>query len=495
MANSIRSTRLGPTSAGNIEPSCGVFDIMDGSTIVHRIVVDCGLSPHGDINGVKTELAPDFSIFDDGKKIDLVFLTHVHLDHAGAMPALVRWFSDDTLVVMSKTSARMLPTVLLDGLAINAKRETIASYSDVEYEQLMQHVTEIDRPGEYELLPGVFVLIHPAGHMPGACSYTVRIDKCHVHFAGDRCEHNQPGTLGATLIPTEWRTNLHIFGIDGTYGADHDSDKRVRELELNKAIAAGAQAIAKGAPAFYPTFATRGHMVAHELQRMNLPDYGNVYLDGSCRTYANIVGQTKNHWAPNDELVNIDRIMRIQEMTNEQLTGEKQRGRDKPSAQKHREAIVHRGGGYAVIGTSGMGGPGVSTFWRRQVLENRHAAMIFTGFLAPDSNGYEIYAAARRREAGGSARVTFQVETNYNGKRHVEDETYDVLCNVVQCRLGAHDSRKATLDWFERMGPTSTVLNHGSPEALESLASSLSSLRGLQGIYPCHTTPSVTISL
>jgi Cft2 family RNA processing exonuclease len=195
MAYRIRAHRLGRhASESSIEVSCGLLDIMDGDTVIRRVMTDCGLASHTDASGKKVDFTPDFSILQDGKKIDAVRLTHMHLDHAGSAPLIVPYLAPDARVFVTKTSAAMMPTVLKETLKIAEKRGQQPLYDESAYLALMNRVTMIERPGEIEIAKGFMDYVHPAGHMPGACSFTTRIGNVHLHYAGDRCTHDQPGT-------------------------------------------------------------------------------------------------------------------------------------------------------------------------------------------------------------------------------------------------------------------------------------------------------------
>jgi predicted metal-dependent RNase len=66
-----------------------------------RIVIDCGLNP----KQVGRAASPDMSLL-RGKRLDLIIITHCHLDHIGSLPVLMREHPD-TPVIMT-TSSRML---------------------------------------------------------------------------------------------------------------------------------------------------------------------------------------------------------------------------------------------------------------------------------------------------------------------------------------------------------------------------------------------------
>jgi Cft2 family RNA processing exonuclease len=448
----IRLHRLGVRlDDDGIEPSCGVMDVMEGSIVKYRIVTDCGLHPVRDAQpGEPRWHAPDLSLFEDGKAIDAVRLTHVHADHAGYVPALLPYFHEKTQVVMSAPSKAMFWQVLADGFAPDPFGGPSA-YTEEAAVQTYRRVRSLLAQGKYDLLPGIRDYAHPEGHIPGACSFTSRIGGANVHFSGDRCGHDQPGILGALPLPAAWRPQI-IANSDCTYGADPDSDLRDYQEEMDRGIEAGAAALRRGHPAVYFSFGvSRGGAVAHALQRHGVTGLAPVYLDGSCRAFSEIHAMPGSRWSDRETNLDLTDIMFV-------------------GGNRHRENLVGHGP-WATVTTPGMGGPGgVGTFWRRHVLPDPEAVIVFTGYLAPGTDGDRIIKAARRRKAGETVLIKFEVQQPDGS---FETEAIPLRCRVEQIRIGAHDSRSKILAWFRALAPEVAVLTHGSRKALASVADGL----------------------
>jgi predicted metal-dependent RNase len=457
MASAIRLHRLGRhQSETDIEVSCGVMDIMKGSKVARRVVIDCGLAPKHAPEG-KTWLGPDISLLADGKKIDAVCITHVHGDHVGCLPMLVPYLAPTAKVFMTTTSARMLGPVLRDGININARRKTEGPYNQSQMADIMNRVVRIDRPGEGAVLPDIRALVWPAGHINGACSFTFDVGGYRVHYSGDRCEHDQPGILGATPLPKEWRPQA-IAGSDCTYGADPESDSRSWEAEMDRGQSLIAWTLQMhGGPVLICTFGVhRGGAIGHVLQQCGIDDFGPLLLDGACRKFTRIVQDSRSHWCKADQPLTLNYVERVPE------------GR---AGQPFRERILRDSQRYTVIAPPGMGGPGgVVSFWRREILPNPDAAIIFTGYVAPGTDGAKILAAAARRTPGTTVTETFAVEQP-DGR--IVDEVLPINCQVEQVRLSGHSPRGRIVDWFRDLRPEVAVLNHGSPAALASIEAEL----------------------
>lgn len=440
-----------------IEPSCGVFDVLNPDrTVKYRFVVDCGLMQvSGARIGEKNWYGVDLSIFGDGKLIDGVFLTHAHTDHVGFAPSLMPYLAKDAKFWMSKPTAAILPRGFEDGLQIAAKRQTDPPFSSEQMFACLDRLSVIEREGVFTI-PGtdIRVLAWPAGHINGACSYTFRVGRKHIHYAGDRCEHNQPGILGAKPLPQSWTTDLVVAGMDGTYGGDFASDTRDRAEELNRFHGAVSDIVRHGGLAVLPAFAiNRGGGLAHELTRRGLPNGAEVILDGACRYYADEQRLPSGEWSDRDVPLFLDDVYFVGD------------GRD-------RKRLRESTGGRAIVTTSGMGSGGPFNAWREDALEDPRASVMFTGYVAPGTDGNKIIIAAEERaRTGQPVDVSFEEVDMRSGEVYVK--TYRLRCDVKQFRLGSHDSRQRTLDWLWHLHPEVAVLSHGGESALASLEQSL----------------------
>lgn len=454
MATRIKLTRLGARRGqDDLEPSCGVMDVSMGGR-EYRIVVDCGMIPvNGPTLSQRSWNVPDLSYFEDGKSIDAVCITHIHGDHAGMLPALSRYMAKGAKVWMTVPSEAMIRKVLDDAFT-QAGEVGTPPFDRLEISDIDRRIRRIFKPGATEILPGLTMFAWPEGHINGACSFTFQVAGKRIHFSGDRCGHSQPGVKGAVLLPGDWRPHV-IANSDCTYGADPDSDDRDWRTEMDKGLDLCAQTLKNGAPVVFCSFGVhRGGVMSHELSRRGIPDLAPTYLDGSCRHFTDIVQDTANHWSDTDTLLHLDGVRWI---------GHEENRRD--------EVIQKRA--YAVVTTPGMGGPGGPIGrWRQKILPNPNALMVFTGYLAPETDGARILAAYAERQRSGIVPV---LPFEGRGRNGPYTEYLPLNCQILQIRIGSHDSRSKIIDWFEGYDPETAVLCHGSARAMASLEA------GLQG--------------
>ncbi len=437
----------------NLEASRGVWDIGKKSKIERRIVTDWGQIPNQPANGDENPMdASGTSFFDDGIKIDAVRITHAHYDHIGLLPALAPFLKPNARVFVTRPTAAMLEHIFTDSLKINELKGKQLPFTEDQFFEIMNRLAVIDHPGEIEILPGIIDYVHPEGHIKGACSFTTKISKRLVHYSGDRCSHNQPSVNGAKLLPKKWWPDI-IAGSDCTSGADPDSNLRNRQSEMDKAIKLGMKIVRSGAPAFYPAFSIgRGGDIAHELEQNGLSDFGRIFLDGGCRKMTEIAQSPDGQWCDNDQPLSIRTVRMVEN-------------------QRYREKVLAYGKA-AIIAPPGMGGPGgIGPWWRRYIMPNPEAAIIFTGYIAPGTDGDKIITAARERDAGGSIpHLAFTVQ-NYDDPPYTE--TLPLRCKVLQVRASGHNPQMEITKWFKTYNPEVAILNHGSPAALANVEQSL----------------------
>jgi Cft2 family RNA processing exonuclease len=480
MCLTLRLTRLGKhRNDHSIEPSCGVLDIMNGQLCEKRIVVDCGQNLDWSSRTPKLDL-PDFSFFQDGPQIDAVFITHAHFDHAGSLPALAPYLKGNASVFMTPMTAAVLRQNWNFQISAHerAKRNGRAAtshplaYPISAIGDLDDRIVEIECDGVHDhLVSGIPVLVQSSGHISGACSFTFRILGRHVHYTGDRCSHDQPGVRGAVDLPPEWRPNV-VAGSDCTYGDGLDHNPY--DEELDRCVCACYEALWAGRPVLLYTFALhRAAVLAHAFQRSGIADNFPVYIDGSAARFAQMMTTDRLFWCANDSPIRIHDVGFI-------------------SGWRDRERIFEAHDAFLVIAPPGMGGPGGSgSWWRRRLLPDREAVVGFTGYVAPGTDGDAILQAAKRRtETGHRGYVTVQ-DVNKNGE--VTETELKLNCQVEHFRLGGHNGRLDTVQWFRDVKPEHAVLSHGSTAALARIEAELAD-SGIQ-LYRTDQQRTVEIKL
>lgn len=244
-------------AARQVTGSCYAVEA-DGATVL----VDCGLYQERQFlvrNWDPFPLPPD--------RIDLVLLTHAHLDHSGLLPRLVRQgFSGPILT--TPATADLLPIVLGDSAhiqeedaAFKKKRhakegrrgphDDIPLYTTADVERTLPLVETVPYGQIRELPGGLSAVFHDAGHILGSSMIEVRIGHGDgartIVFSGDIGQWNKPLIRDPSVF-----TKADYVVMETTYGdRNHDDPKDVESLLcdiVSKTVAAGGNVV-------IPTFA------------------------------------------------------------------------------------------------------------------------------------------------------------------------------------------------------------------------------------------------
>lgn len=151
------------------------------------IMLDCGV--HLGLSGPSK--FPDFSLIDKFfgnnenheqnvalKSIDLVILTHFHLDHCGALPLLYKHGYSGKVVMTSPTKS-ILPFVLEDYYKLN-----ITDYNEDDINILMENIETMD-VGMVKWIDNIGIRVFNAGHVLGAAMFYVKVEDESLLYTGD----------------------------------------------------------------------------------------------------------------------------------------------------------------------------------------------------------------------------------------------------------------------------------------------------------------------
>lgn len=187
----------------------------------HRILLDCGLF---DSDRVSPE-SPNRHFTFDPRSIDAVVVSHAHNDHIGRLPCLTRAgysgpiyttkATGDILNIMLRDSARIQREDLRNVHGATAPIEPLFELHDVEW--VVDHLNRLNYETPTEILPGIFLTYHDAGHILG--SAIVQIDykengrDRRFVFTGDLGRRDMGLLPNPTIIK-----NIDILVSESTYG-------------------------------------------------------------------------------------------------------------------------------------------------------------------------------------------------------------------------------------------------------------------------------------
>ncbi len=254
------------------------------------IIVDCGLYQEREYLSRNWEPFPVVPAH-----IDYVVLTHVHLDHSGLVPKLVREGFSGRILTTS-ASHEMLEIVLLDSAKIQEedaafkkkrhKKEKrkgpypeLPLYTVEDAENTFPLVKNVPYDALYPLNDNVMLRLHDAGHILGAAMVELIIEenksRRRVIFSGDIGQWDKP----LVRDPSVFEQADYVV-MESTYGdRNHEDDDSPSNL-LRDAI---LETIKSGGNILIPTFAIeRAQEVLYCLSllaRKDLIPYLMMFLD------------------------------------------------------------------------------------------------------------------------------------------------------------------------------------------------------------------------
>lgn len=184
-------------AAHEVTGSCTLIE-----TDKYKILVDCGMEQGRDIyENIELPVNP--------AEIDIVFLTHAHIDHSGMIPKLVKNGYDGGVFATHATK-RLCDIMLLDSAHIQeseaewrnrkakraGKEEYVPPYTTEDAKQALTQFISCDYGKKYTPLDDLSVTFADAGHLLGSSSITLEITENgkteSILFSGDIGNVNRP---------------------------------------------------------------------------------------------------------------------------------------------------------------------------------------------------------------------------------------------------------------------------------------------------------------
>lgn len=198
----------------------------------YNIMLDCGIDPQKKSD----DAMPALDSWKSG--IDVIIVSHAHIDHSGALPkAHTLWPEARILVTvqtkvyltylfadMAKVRNGVTDEFEIENIAIEkqAMTDTLNSMTTVDFEQQV-------RIGDH-----IQICLHPSGHLVGAAMIEVRLDDRTVLYTGDFCDFHQSlaNRFDYNLLPH----HVDYLITEATYYQKASQNFDDQKQELQKAI-------------------------------------------------------------------------------------------------------------------------------------------------------------------------------------------------------------------------------------------------------------------
>ncbi len=241
-------------AAGEVTGSCHLVEAGG-----KRILLDCGM-----VQGDRTadeRNAADFP-FDPGS-IDVLVLSHAHIDHTGRVPLLVKrgfagpvYTHPATIDLAAILLADCAHIALMDAQQDNrhlapGQKPSVPLYTQDDVEAAMKRMQPVGYDAPKEILPGVRVTLRDAGHILGSATVELDADENgttrKLVFTGDLGARNSPILCDPETVPA-----ADLVIMESTYG---DRLHKSREDTLAELADIFAAAHKDGGNVVIPAFA------------------------------------------------------------------------------------------------------------------------------------------------------------------------------------------------------------------------------------------------
>jgi len=421
-----------------------------------RVLLDCGL-----FQGRRQEAHEKNRNFPlAATDVDLVVLSHAHIDHAGRLPLLVKLGFEGPIFCTPGTrdlSAVMLP----DAGFIQEKdfeflvkrgKERVGEplYTAADATHVADHLVSVPYDRALEIAPGLRLTFVEAGHILGSASVVLEIDDLgkpkRLVFSGDI------GRTGLPIIrdPRPPAGHADLLIVESTYAnRTHESPAEAQDL-----LASYVNKVAKrGGKVFIPSFAVgRTQELVYELHGLArdgaIPKVP-IFVDSPLavnttdvfRLHPEAFDRSERLVRETDELFRFPLVKYVRSVEESKRLNEMR-------------------GPAIVIAASGMAESGRILHHLRNGIGDHRNLVLFVGFQATYTLGYRLQQGAREVRIFGE----------------------EVACRAEVATIGgysAHADRSELAKWVAGLGepPRRALVVHGEAEQLDAMAGLLREAR------------------
>lgn len=400
-----------------------------------NILIDAGLNP----KELGYDAMPDFSPIED-VELDLIILTHCHLDHLGSLP-VVSGHNPEAPVITSVPNIELAPRMLRNSINVMKRQREEHGISDY---PLFLHRDVVDlskrlvaqRYDRGEIYTKgnekIEVILHSSGHVAGAAAVELLHAGRRIVFSGDVLFEHQRTLPGAKLPQGKIDTLI----LETTRGASARQPDLTRKSEVARLIAQIETILQRGGSCLIPVFAL-GRM--QELFKIIYEARNNGHIPKTPIYAAGLGMDICNYFHKIHERTGlIDFSFKMMEKLNVRALDPNMRpGRDLP-----RKGIYIVSSGMMVEHTP-------SYKVAASLLPHANNGLCFVGYCDGDTPGGKLLAT---RDEG-----SFFFETL--------DYLAPIRASIEQFDLSGHADREQLAEYATQSQARSIVLTHGDPDA------------------------------
>ena len=360
--------------------------------------------------------------------VDLVLISHFHLDHVGALPFFTEKLGYEGPILCTQPTKSILPVTLEDF------RKVISEYqgkkSNLTPGDIKNCIDKIDtiKINETKLIKDkIKVTCYYAGHVLGACMFHLDINGYTLIYTGDYntiIDRHLAGAYSPKIYPD-------LLISETTYGDKIRPTKRLREREFISKI---LETIKRGGKVLVPIFALGRAQELCILINSYWKKINNktpIYFVGPMAEKVNFYYKLFQNWMN----------YHVQE------TFEKENVFDFKFVKQTDKVLIEENKPMVIFATPGMLHGGFSLNIFKKIAPNSKNSVIIPGYCSAGTVGNRILAGEKEIEIDG--------------------ENINVNCEVFYMSFSAHADQKGLLQLIEYIEPKKLLLVHGDIEAMK----------------------------
>lgn len=230
--------QIKPLGAGQeVGRSCIMLDFKG-----KKIMLDCGIHP-----GLSGMDALPYVDLIDADEVDLLLISHFHLDHCGALPWFLMKTSFRGRCFMTHATKAIYRWMLSDYIKISNISTEQMLYTEADLEASMEKIETINFHEERDVM-GIRFWAYHAGHVLGAAMFMIEIAGVKILYTGD-FSRQEDRHLMAAEIP-QMRPDVLIT--ESTYGTHIHEKREDRESRFTSLV---QKIVQQGGRCLIPVFA------------------------------------------------------------------------------------------------------------------------------------------------------------------------------------------------------------------------------------------------
>ena len=360
--------------AGSVTGANFMLDLGD-----KKFLVDCGLQ-----QGNRDVFETNYNDFKyTPSEVDVLFITHSHIDHIGRIPKLVQ--DGFNGVIYSTPETKELASIMLED-AYNVMEyhsqhggfDPLYHTNDIRKSLSLWKTHEYHQPFDVE---GVNVTFMDAGHVLGSAMIQMERNGEKIMFTGDL--GNSPTPL---LRDTEEVEGISYMVMESVYGDRNHEPKNERSQKIKNAL---KRTLERGGTVLIPAFSLeRTQVILYEIN--NLIEDGHiphvpVFLDSPLGRKVTHIYKASKHLfneAVKKEIKEGDDIFDFP-------------GLNIVHSNQESEGIKRAGGPKIILAGSGMSEGGRILRHEKDFLSDHKNSIILVGYQTPGSLGRQIFDGAK----------------------------------------------------------------------------------------------------